>query len=443
MKNMSSENKEEFTPIMKFRMILAMILIVVCTAAGCAKPTDQFQQYVKDGDYISSIELYGEKVMGNVGDEAACRAFLNQYATEHLTAYAEGSATEVEVDACLDMLCKLQDSFYIVDNLSDYYWQYDSLKMSKAEYVMGTQYEAEGLLEDAIWAFSSVMPDDLENFEHAQANIERLMAQITQNFEDSIRAAHTAGDSITLFTVYQQGPYNPYITISSEISLIYETAVAEYLAEVYAQAEEAFGGDAKDYNAALTVVQKAIAEVNFVPELLSPLEELVSEYVSYVPFPLTDLEYVQKAEYIAVGDAREKNATDINGNYHDEDSVISSEGGSLNTDYADSEDEAYVMYNLNYQYSTLTGVVFRPYSFLSYPSEESKPITVKIYGDNVLLFEMDGFNENSDSVPFQLDVSAVRNLKIVVMGVWRASSGWIGIYDYHPRVCIGDLMLQK
>lgn len=444
MKEKKFTNPEgEFTPMKQFRMFLAIILIVVCTFTGCAKPTDQFQQYVKDGDYMEALKVYSEKVVGNTGDEAVCRAFLDQYAEENLTAFANGSATETELEACLDMLTKLDEYLYIVENLNDLYWQYEDLKMSKAEYAMGTEYEADGLLEEAIWAFSSVLPEDLENFEHAQANIDRLMAQITSNFEASIRDAQTSGDPTALFDAYLQGLENPYVNISSEISLLYETTVADYLAKVYAQAEEAFGGEAKDYNAALTVVQNALSQVNFVPELLSPLEELVREYVSYVPFPLTDLEYVQRAEYIAVGNARDKNATDINGGYHEPDNVISSKGGSLNTDYADTEDEAYVLYNLNYQYSTLTGVVFRPYSFLSYSNEESKPITVRIYGDDVLLFEMRSFNENSDSVPFQLDVSAVRNLKIVVAGVWRESSGWIGIYDYHPRVCVGDLMLQR
>lgn len=425
------------------RTFLILLLIVALTATGCAKSTDSFQEYVKNGDYAKAIELFGEKIMGNSEDELACRLFLSEYANEKLSAFAEGTCTQAEFDAALDTVSKVDDYLYLMDDLGDIYWQYEELVFSKDQYEMAVQYEAEGLLEDAIWAFSSVSPADLEHFEHAQANIDRLMLQITQRFEDAIHAASDAGNVPELFLVYLEGMDNPYVNISSEISLLYETTMATYLTNVQQQAEEAFGGDAKDYNAALEVVRNAISEVNFMPQLLTSLEAMLEEYLTYVPFPLTQLEYVQKAEYIAVGNAREKDATDISGIYHDEDNVIASKGGSLNSEHAEAEDEAYVLYNLNYEYSTLTGVIYRPYSFLSFPNEETKPVTVKIYGDGVLLFEMNGFNGNHDSVPFELDVSAVRNLKIVMMGVWRESSGWIGIYDYHPKVCMGDLILQK
>ena len=134
----------------------------------------------------------------------------------------------------------------------------------------------------------------------------------------------------------------------------------------------------------------------------------------------------------------------MNGTQYDRESLIYPIGGDLYGDWASSDDEAYVMYNLNYKYSSLSGIIYRPYRSLSSVNEWKNPTTVKIYGDDVLLYEAPNFTKDTyDTVEFALDVSGVRNLKIVMRGVWSEDAGWIGMYDYYPKVAMAEVFLQK
>lgn len=45
--------------------------------------------------------------------------------------------------------------------------------------------------------------------------------------------------------------------------------------------------------------------------------------------------------------------------------------------------------------------------------------------------------------PISLDVSGVRELKFVMLGVWTGSSGWIGIHSRHPLFGIANGMVIK
>ena len=125
-------------------------------------------------------------------------------------------------------------------------------------------------------------------------------------------------------------------------------------------------------------------------------------------------------------------------------SIICPSGGSLNTQYASNDDEAAVSYDLKHNYSTLSGLIYRPYSSLSCDFEWT-PATVKIYGDDILLYESPSITQETyDTIEFTVDVTGVRNLKIVMRGVWgRETPGWVGLVDYYPKACLTNLMLQK
>lgn len=96
------------------------------------------------------------------------------------------------------------------------------------------------------------------------------------------------------------------------------------------------------------------------------------------------------------------------------------------------------------QKGTLTGTIYRPYSSLSFTGEWNNGPTVKIYGDDVLLYEAPRITGTTyDPINFEIDVTGVRNLKIVMRGTWRESTGWIGLYNYNPAACMAEVTLQK
>ena len=65
--------------------------------------------------------------------------------------------------------------------------------------------------------------------------------------------------------------------------------------------------------------------------------------------------------------------------------------------------------------------------------------TVKIYGDGVLLYTAPNIDKNTTGpVKFDIDITGVSELKIVMMGTW-----FNGMYGYGGTlVCMSDVMLE-
>lgn len=120
-------------------------------------------------------------------------------------------------------------------------------------------------------------------------------------------------------------------------------------------------------------------------------------------------------------------------------------GGTLASQKATSEDDSYISFYLNSAYNTLTGTVYRPYGTLSCKDVWDGSTTIKIYGDNVLLYEAPNITQETYSpIDFEIDVSGVRELKIVMLGVWTSTEGnWIGQYSRYPKACMANLIVCK
>ena len=75
-----------------------------------------------------------------------------------------------------------------------------------------------------------------------------------------------------------------------------------------------------------------------------------------------------------------------------------------------SKEDAYATYRIDSKYSKFTGTIFLTSS--SYNTDVSRR-SVKIYGDNVLLYSK-SIACGEDSIPFSVNITGVRDLKIVM-----------------------------
>lgn len=473
------------------KRLTALILVVtmlVASLTGCGGPTASFEAQVKKGNYSQAIEIYNEKIAGNAGDENAAITFLSSYLEEGFAGYVDGS---LEEQAFLDRyatLEKINAALWVLDDLSFTYEQYLGIKDSKESYRVAMEHADKGDLASTISALYFVTPEDSENYAAAQTKLaetirtyqEQTIANAEQlaengNFDEAIFCvdeaafvvgytpelenclselytrkytilvddAFAAGDHAGVIRAYREASGNMYVVLTADMTGKYSTCATTYLNDVNARAEEAFG-DNKDYSSAIQTLQAAIPDVETDETLVAELTQKIEHYQSYIPVHLASLEYTQKAEYIRVGDAAADDAKDVNGVHYDANTVIHPTGGSLNSETASTEEEACVVYNLNFEYSTLTGTVYRPYRSLSSKKDWSKAAVVKVYGDDVLLYESNAITDATyDTFDFEIDVTGVRNLKIVMLGVWSEASDWIGLYNRHPKVCLGDATLQR
>ncbi len=160
------------------------------------------------------------------------------------------------------------------------------------------------------------------------------------------------------------------------------------------------------------------------------------------PILLTSLDYTQKARYISVGAGITSYAKCVNEYVYDSENVLRPSGGTLNSEHAETEDDAYIIYYLNGKYSTLDGVLYRPYCTLSW-SDEFPQSTVRIYGDGRLIYEAPAITKNTyDPIPFSVNVSGVSELKIVMLGVHQTKTDFVGAYSFDPVVCMADAYLK-
>ena len=398
-------------------------------------------QHLSNGNYAAAIESLDHVYMQDEEHYDDAQAKLEElYETYEIEMLAKARqlVEEGQYDEAIDCIYAAEYSLGETDALETFLYEIEAAQQSSA--VDRARQLADGGQYDEALASLFDAQDSLGQSEALESSMNTLY---TEQFEKTVTDAFNDADYLGAIRAYDDAQYDSHITVSQAMTQTYETCVAGYLADVRARADAAFG-PGKDYVAAAAVLRDALTEANFNETLVEKLEASLAQYQQYAPIALTALDPVQKNGYIAVGSYNSDVTKDVNGTVYDSVNVILPTGGSLNSDYAMTEDDANLVYNLNFDYTTLSGVVYRPYESLSCTDTWEKPTTVKFYGDGILLYEAPHVTQDTyDPIPFTVNVAGVRNLKIVVMGIWADTTGWIGMYDYNPKVCLGDLMLSK
>ena len=364
------------------------------------------------------VTLYHEDVMNKAFIEGDFLKVAREYEADVADGIEVTEQMERQYAACFDEYLKKLDA--------------------EAKSVLGTDMEYDA----AIQTLSRHM-EEAEPFERAYGGLEDLIYDyIVDKYAYLVDKAYQAGNYLEAAQIYVEAMDREVTNPSDTMQQQYEDSVAQYVKSVSDEAQAAFGSS-KDYNAAMTRVHSALAEANDVDDIATQLEAIVAEYETFIPVTLTSLKYTQKTRVLQICDRHTDDdiLKDVNGNIHNRESSFYLD----HYDRADTEDESYIMYNLNYQYSTLTGIVYRPYSSLSCETPWNYPGFVKIYGDGQLLYQSPDITKDTyDSYSVSIDVSGVRNLKIVVYGQWTEPFELMrGFNVYDSKVCLGDLMLQK
>lgn len=463
-------------------VLSAAILLVILTGCSAASA---FESQVKSGNYTKAIEIYNTKLAGNTQSEQEAITFLEKYLDEGWTQYADGKIDDKAFNTLFATVEKINSELWLLPDLSDISSKYEAVRASKESYDSGMAHADAEEYAEAISELSAVVSDDTENYDSAQEKLneitntyiadvlesasqltdkndydgaldllknaenvigtnaefaERAKEVATQKYQKAINDAVADSDYVTVINQYAEANNNG-VTISSGMTESYTNSVSLYLDDLSQKAQDAFG-EGKDYAAATEILRAGLAEVSTDDAVVSEIEAKIAEYAAFEPVPLTSLEYTQKSYYIKIGDADSGEATDASGNVYNANTVI--QPCPRNNKNSPEPEDKYVVYNLNFEYSTLSGVVYRPYHALSADASNwDVNTTVKILGDDVLLYEAPSITENTyDPIHFDVNVTGVRNLKIIVSGFWTEPSGW-GFDMIYPRVCMAEVKLQK
>ena len=386
--------------------------ILLC---GCGNNVSSFEKQITSGNYNKAIEIYQNNIIGNSPLENECKSYLDNYLGENWTKYAEGKIDATEFENIYTTLDKVNIQLSIMPDLESIHAQFISVKESKENYSNAEEFVEEGKLTDAIILYSAVIPTDTENYERAQDaknaatvsyeneiiakaeqlisselydeadtliyeaenivgktdNLEDTLSNLhTQQYENAIRTAYNNNDFIDVIKLYNESKSNSHVTISSEMTNQYSFAASNYINNVCARAETAFG-DNKDYSAAIDILKSALSEVTGDKEIRNKIEEKIDEYKEFTPIFLTSMEYIQKSDFILIGSDDKETTSDVNSNHYNHTTIIYPTGGEYEWEYPGNDNDPLtgcITYNINLQYSSLSGIIYRPYKSLSAPS---------------------------------------------------------------------------
>lgn len=201
--------------------------------------------------------------------------------------------------------------------------------------------------------------------------------------------------------------------IASELT----QATKEYRSQVLSVAEN-YAKDG-DYSAATEYLHSSLSALPDDEAIIAKIEE----YSSMQPVSLYDLEYFdafmeapyQKEEMCKLNDGKEY------------------EKGLL-FHPSTGDDTTWVDFKIDGQYSTFSGKLG-----IAFKDRTSKhKDTIKVYGDNVLLYTSDTFTSGVEPQDFTIDISGVQHLKIECTGTYSESA----LFDYFAYVCIVDSSLN-
>lgn len=462
---------------MKKWIAFALALALCMLLMACAGSSGKFESYVKNGDYQKAAALYNDKIAGNSKLEIEAESFLTQYLQDSWDSYESGKTDDAALEGVLRTLENLCSQTGVWIDLYEVQYQHETLRASRASFA-----EAEASMQDedylaAIRQYRAVSPDDTANYDAAQNAISRaedsyqqqvltlaqghldagefstaietvraaeqsfgttdefeafIARSYAQFYDEQMQAAFDAGDYIQVRSVFEEASACEYDVVTAEMTSLFAQSQSAYQNNVLDEAEAAFGTE-KDYEAAIRVINAAMAEYGETDVFTEKLEY----YQSYAPIYLTSLEGIRVGREMEVGYAIWGVATDVLGTEYDNDTVITTEDPSADRDSPDNSAYFY----LNAEYSTLTGIVYRPYQTLSCEYDWTKSPVAEIYGDGVLLYSAPEFTMQSyDPVTFTLDVSGVKELRIFMEGGWRNN---VLDYYYRPKLCFAEITIRK
>ncbi len=457
---------------MKKVLFLLFALVISMALVGCSNSINEILKLIDNGDYDQAMEIYEKKI-----DDRESKNDLEDALIDKATViYDDYNNNAISYEVAYRRITRITnfdiDETYPVWNIAA---SLEELHHSKEMYHSANENMDSGNYIDAYYGFLSVIHDD-NNYQDAQnksenakeAYIDCILRQADEyvanygdyktaikllddaefadgSIENAYKTYKNAWEESVLKEAdeaYQLGDYELACTILDESGISTETVnnkKQNYLYEwenaVIFKAKEAFENN-KDYISAIRILQSFSADSD---NIMSQIEM----YNGYAPKSLV-LEFVElNSKGVVVGGLGQEEIMDVNMKTYDEKLSICAYGGISLSSYAAVDDDGYISYYLNKEYSRFTAILYRTYASLS-KKYDTQPV-VKILGDGALLYESPTIDHNTyDPINIDIDITGVRELKIIIRGtVYSPNTGWPGLYNRDSGIVLAEIFVQK
>ena len=186
---------------------------------------------------------------------------------------------------------------------------------------------------------------------------------------------------------------------TSKISTLRNVYINSYLDQIFFQAEQML--QISGYDEAYAFISNVYNVLGNNPDYINRREA----FTENKPIHITTLEYTRIGKYLDFGKYTPSSyAKDVNGNTYESTEIICPKDYSIDwaLDIAESDEAGAIFYNLNFEYSRLTGVLYIPYVTEKYSKKYTSKdgSIVKILGDGQLLWEANKINKDTyDTIP--------------------------------------------
>lgn len=399
------------------------------------------------GELSEAQELYAEISGYRFSSENAekCKKDIEKESKKQVSALMDSGAYSDVIQLITEKQYELQDETFMAEEyaqaedqlLSSYFQQSDALIQEAQE--MTDPALAYRLYRDAggvLWNALSIPNQSSRQLREKAETIVLLIADANtkmQNLldpscEESFRFLRKAADGRLQEQVF--GDVAAVLDYTTPYSLIqyYENSVESFrTSRLNSAAEVHSRGDANT----ATEICKEASRILGGDETL---DAAAAEYGAYRPVWLSKLNPHLKSGCVAIYTDADHSRKDILEQRY----VSSFTPIKRGDDYATTEDEAAVEYYLNGEYNRLTGTLYLPFEAFNV-TDPTVPGLFRVYGDGVLLYEGPRFYAGmADLIPFDVNISGVKNLRIVIMGVYIRR----GISPY-AMVCAGNVAVSK
>ena len=420
-------------------MIFILCSTMLFLFCGCGSKISNFEKAVKNGKYLEAISIYEQTIYGDSIKEQECVNFFRSYLDDSLSSFADGSIGDSEISAIIDTAYNVNEQINIIPDINSYKMQYHNIVDSQKNYEKGLEKLNDKDYKSALSYLNKVSEDDKKNYKDAQEKIDEAYQGIKDEFNS------LSQDNLAVIQLYNDY-IDSSINLNTEIEKIYNECKDKYIDKKLSESETAFGND-KNYSKAIKVLQLARGESG-----LTDFDSKIDYYSEYEPINLSELDYVKKGRGICVEweNGSSANKKDVNEkSYYGTGIIYSGVSVALSSQKPSSEEDTYITFNLGQKYNVLKGTIYRPYETLSctetWDNSPSNPSVVRIYGDGVKLYESPQITQQTyNPIKFDVGITEVRELKIVVWGTWTENVPLTpGLYDYNPKLCLTNVTAQK
>lgn len=217
---------------------------------------------------------------------------------------------------------------------------------------------------------------------------------------------------------------------SAELEAKLVTLTSEYKSLIIKKADDIFADTG--YIDAIEAINEGLAVLNDDSELLSKIDE----YNSHAPVFLAYEDAYATNKFLRTEISDYSWLTDNYGTTYVSNRVI------CNKDWSPFTGEGTIQYYLESQYQTLTGTIYVP-DVSKGINIESRSVVglpyVQVWGDDVLLYELNSLSSTDKPVDFSVDISNVEFVIIKIYGGWYRGDG-TGLI---PMNCVADLAVAK